>query len=186
MTTSTLQESPALKRRLHQMLADLQALQAQMPGHGLAALPRLDQLAGLRRTTMLVADAEVLAQLLASWADDGAEGWIEATGAVHELDRGSSLVPPDGRVLSADLAKGNGDGLRVRAAPGGNWTATTLQVAQTPEPQDLPVVIHEVRHASVRSATERLVYRVVSSLDDAGNLQVVDAWFTGFATHTGR
>ncbi len=88
-------------------------------------------------------------------------------------------------MLSADLAATDGAGLRVRTAPDRRWTATELRVIQWPGAQNPAVLVHEVRHASARSAAERLVYRVASTLDDAGNLQVVDAWFTGFAVHKG-
>lgn len=163
-------------KALQRLLADLEALQQE-------ALPQ--ELSGTRwtyrvlrglkvQTRTITQHAELLAQLQ-QWQGCG---WVEATGAVHEVNEGQTLGAVQGRVLCADLARPD-VALRVRPS-GAGWTFTELSETQDPlEPEAVPVLVHSVRHASVRGSEERLRYRVASYLHE-GTLRPLDAWFVGF------
>jgi hypothetical protein len=136
-------------RRLQQ---DLLALQEQIDPALVPARWATHRLGGLRVHTETIPDP---AALRARLQELGGSGWVEASGAVHEIGRNQPLA-----------ARG--------------WTLTTLEEAD-PEAADVrPVLLHRVEQASMRDRAEVLVYKVAQTLVD-GTLQPLDAWFAGFA-----
>lgn len=161
---------------LQRLLRDLGALQqADLPQELSDTRWTHRMLRGLKVDSCTITQHEELVARLQQWQGCG---WVEATGAVHEVGEGHVLGAVVGRVLSADLARSD-VALRVRPA-GTGWTFTELRETSDPlAPEAVPVLVHGVRHVSVRGSQERLCYRVASRLHE-GTLRLLDAWFVGF------
>lgn len=182
MTTAmtTAATTPAeLVTQLQRLLQDLDELRGLLPA-SLAPGWALQRLSGLLVATETVTHAATLQTMLKEW---GGCGWVEASGAVHEVTPETPLTSIDGVVLGADLAREDAS-LRVRSADRG-WTVTTLRETDPLAPGARPVLVQPVEHAGVRGDRDRLRYRLARTLQ-GGSLRPLDAWFVGFGREASR
>ncbi|ASM77923.1 hypothetical protein VITFI_CDS2145 [Vitreoscilla filiformis] len=164
--------------KLKQLQQDLEQLEQAVLPEALAGTRWTRYaLRGLKLTTRRISSHDELLQQLRQWAGCG---WVEATGAIHEVSGQQALAEVHGRVLCADLS-GPTAALRVRPS-GSGWSFTEVQELADPLVEGVePVLVCSVHHASVRGSREKLHYRVARTVPaNDSTLRVLDSWFAGF------